>query len=93
MQADLSTLLLYFLFICYSFSFTTNFIIYNYELRCCNYKTGYLCTDSQILNSVTVSGRSVGGMKRPVKRSRVLRHLAKLKSERALLPETLINCN
>lgn len=45
-------------------------------------------TDSQILNSVTVSSWNVGGLNNSVKRTRILSHLAKLKSEIALLQET-----
>ena len=46
-------------------------------------------TDSQILNSVTVSSWNVGGLNSPVKHTNILCHLEKLKSEiLALLQET-----
>ncbi len=45
-------------------------------------------TNSQNLNKVTVSCWNVDGLNSPVKRMRILCHLAKLQSEIALLQET-----
>ena len=45
-------------------------------------------SNSQNLNSVTVSSWNVSGLHSPVKRTRILSHLAKLNSEIALLQET-----
>ncbi len=45
-------------------------------------------TNSQNLNKVTVSCWNVDGLNSPVKRTRILCHLAKLQSEIALLQET-----
>ncbi len=43
---------------------------------------------SETLNSVTVCSWNVDGLNSPVKRTRILSHLAKLKVEIALLQET-----
>uniref|UniRef100_A0A3Q3GHU3 exodeoxyribonuclease III n=1 Tax=Labrus bergylta TaxID=56723 RepID=A0A3Q3GHU3_9LABR len=45
-------------------------------------------TNTSVLNNITVTGWNVGGLNNPTKRTRILCHLAKLKSEIAILQET-----